>query len=192
MDISQSNKIISTIFSISVFLIASITILIAKYYSNFTYNSSYIGDSSYVSQKMLLMLVNLMMFYFTYYFIAPEFFLEKYPTLKIAIVIFLFLWTLIAIALLPFNHTVIKKNTEDIIDDSGTSALDACYMVVYKIPLLISFILLISYYIYFCLTINVSKDSNGKINYQEIIFGYNLKKKIFSKYIPQEIKLANT
>lgn len=189
----MNSTILSTFFALGVFFSAIISVLIAKYRSNFLYGSSFIGDTSFVFQKILLLLTNLCFMYFNYYLLAPPFFLEFHPTLKIFVVLGLMLWCLVAIALLPFNHTVLVKDTTDIIDDSATKSLAVLYFLVFKLPLFLSLVILVSYYTYFCIMkVDVfAKTNEGKPDHSKFIFGFGILKKALAEvtpviqYIPQ-------
>jgi len=170
------STLLHTFFALGVFLAATISVLIAKYRSNFWYGSSFLADTSFLFQKILLLLANMCFLYFTFYLITPLHYLETRPTLKVLIVLLLMIWCIIGVGLLPFNHTVVVKDTDDVIDESATHDLYICYFIVYKLPLFLILLTLVSYYTYFCLTgIDVfARTVDGKRDYSKIIFGADL------------------
>lgn len=182
----MSSTILSTFFALGVFFAATISVLVAKYRSNFLYGSSFIADTSFVFQKILLILATLCFAYFDYYIIAPPLFLEGYPTLKLVVEVVTMLWCIVAVSLLPFNHTVIMKDTTDVIDESATKSLGVLYFLVLKFPLFISLLVLVGYYTYFCIMkVDIFANTiDGKPDYSKFIFGFDVYKKVVAKVTP--------
>lgn len=152
-------------FNILVFITIAITILVAKHKSAYNNNSSYIGDTSFVLFKMGIVVTFIAFTYWctvllgTMPFYQKLYYSGKFPLIGKITWILIFIWLLLALSIIPFNHTIIKKNSNDEKDENATSILNTMYSFFYKFPLTLIFTVMVIYYIIFCFSMDF-KDKN--------------------------------